>query len=204
MADPQFKRNVAYKIKIGSIASGKPIMEGDRLKSLEIEGRNTVRVNIIGNITDKYIQEGEKKFGSITLDDGSGQIKAKSFGDDVDKFNDLNLGDTLVLIGLVRSWNNEIYLTPEIIKKKDPSYLLLRKLEIESNLPKSLDKVQVSVMKDKIIEMVKEAESSGGVDIEKIILALKEHPDAINQEIKRLLEEGMVYEPRPGKLRWLG
>ena len=204
MPEQQFKRNVAYKIKIGSIMSGKPIMEGDKIKSLETEGKQIVRANVIGNIVDKYIQEGEKKFGSLTLDDGSGQIKVKAFGDDVEKFNELNLGDTLVLIGLVRSWNNEIYLTPEIIKKKDISYLLLRKLEIESNMPKSLDKAQVSDMKEKIVGMVKEAEASGGIDIEKIILSLKEHPDAINQEIKRLLEEGMVYEPRPGKLRWLG
>ena len=26
----------------------------------------------------------------------------------------------------------------------------------------------------------------------------------INQEIKRLLEEGIIFEPRPGKIRWLG
>ena len=204
MPDPQFKRNVAFKLKIGQLLAGKPIMEADRLKSLDIDGKQIVRINIIGNVTDKYIQEGEKKFGSITLDDGSGQIKIKAFGDEVDKFNELNPGDTLAVIGLLKSWNNETYLTPEIVKKKDPSYLLLRKLEVESNMPKSLDKSQVSAIKDKIVDMVKDQEANGGVDIEKIILTLKEHPDAINKEIKRLLEDGMIYEPRPGKLRWLG
>lgn len=204
MPDPQFKRNVAFKLKIGQLLAGKPVMEADKLKSLEIDGKQVVRTNIIGNITDKYIQEGEKKFGSITLDDGSGQIKIKAFGDEVDKFNELNPGDTLVVIGILRSWNNETYLTPEIVKKKDPSYLLIRKLEVESSMPKSLDVSQVSAIKDKIVEMVKDQEANGGVDIEKIILTLKEHPDAINKEIKRLLEDGMIYEPRPGKLRWLG
>jgi hypothetical protein len=52
--------------------------------------------------------------------------------------------------------------------------------------------------------MVKEAEKDGGIDIDKIILELKEHPELINQEIKRLLEDGIAYEPRPGRLRWLG
>ena len=33
---------------------------------------------------------------------------------------------------------------------------------------------------------------------------LHEAPEIINQEIKKLLEEGMAYEPRPGKLRFLG
>ena len=52
--------------------------------------------------------------------------------------------------------------------------------------------------------MVKEAEKDGGVDIDKLILELKEHPEVINQEIKKLLEDGTAYEPRPGKLRYLG
>ncbi|MDO8563631.1 MAG: OB-fold nucleic acid binding domain-containing protein [Nanoarchaeota archaeon] len=199
-----YKRNVAYKLRIGQIISGKPVMESEKLKSLDLNGKQIVRANIIANITDKYLQEGEKKFGSITLDDGSGQIKAKTFGDDVERFTNLQQGDTVLVIGLLRSWNNEVYLTPEIIKNKEPSYLLLRKLEVEAELPKTIDKSQLTQMKDKILSMVKEAESLGGIDIDKIILELKEHPDVINQEIKRLLEDGIAYEPRPGKLRYLG
>lgn len=191
-------------MRIGGLLAGKPLLEGDRLKSLDVGDKQVVRVNLIANIIDKYIQEGEKKFGSITLDDGTGQIKAKTFGDDVEKFTQFNQGDTVVLIGLVRSWNNEVYLTPEIIKKKDPAYLLLRKLEIESNMPKTLPTEQRTALKDKILIMVKEAEKDGGVDIDKLILELKEHPEVINQEIKKLLEDGTAYEPRPGKLRYLG
>lgn len=199
-----YKRNVAYKLRIGQIISGKPVIENEKLKALDLNGKQVVRTNIIANITDKYIQEGEKKFGSITLDDGSGQIKAKAFGDDVDKFTNLQQGDTVLVIGLLRSWNNEVYLTPEIIKNKESSYLLLRKLEVEAELPKTIDKSQLTAMRDKILSMVKEAEAQGGIDIDKIILELKEHPDVINQEIKRLLEDGIAYEPRPGKLRYLG
>ena len=29
-------------------------------------------------------------------------------------------------------------------------------------------------------------------------------PQIIKEEIKRLLEEGLIYEPRPGRLRYLG
>ncbi len=204
MPEQTFKRYTAYKLRIGSLLSAKPLLEADRLKALDLGDRQVARVNIIANVVDKFIQEGEKKFGSLTLDDASGQIKVKTFGDDVDLFAPFNQGDTVVVIGLVRSWNNEIYLTPDIIKKKEPSYLLLRKLEVEADMPKNLEKPQLSAMKDKILDMIKAAEKDGGVEIEKIILELKEHPDPINQEIKRLLEEGIAYEPRPGKLRWLG
>ena len=176
MVESQYKRNTAYKLRIGQILSGKVVMENEKLKSLDLNNKQVVRANIIANVTDKYLQEGEKKFGSITLDDGSGQIKVKTFGDDVEKFTPLQQGDTILLVGLLRTWNNEVYLTPEIIKKKDPSYLLLRKLEVEADMPKTIEKTQLTAMKDKILAMVKDAESSGGVDIDKIILELKEHP----------------------------
>lgn len=198
------KRNIAYKFRVGTILSGKPIIEAERLKHLEIDGKNIVRVNLIANVTDKFIQDGEKKFGSITLDDGTGQIKVKVFGDDIEKFTPLNQGDTILTIGLIRSWNNEVYLTPEILKKKDPQFLLIRKLEVEADTPKTLDKGALTALKDKMIALVKDAEKNNGIDIDKIIMELHEPPEVINQEIKKLLEEGIVYEPRPGKLRYLG
>jgi RPA family protein len=204
--DPnQFKRNIAFKYRIGTLMNGKPMLdENERLKCLEINNKEVVRTNIIANVTDKYIQEGEKKFASITLDDATGQIKVKTFGDDIEKFTSLNQGDTILLIGLLRYWNNEVYLTPEIIKKKDPTFLLVRKLELESEEPKSLPKEQLHALKDKMLSMIKEQDSNGGVEIESMILELKETPSTINQEIKKLLEDGLVYEPRPGKLRYLG
>lgn len=199
-----FKRNIAYKLKIGMLLAGKPTLEGERLKALELGDRQVVRANIIANIIDKYIQEGERRFGSLTLDDATGQLKVKTFGDDVERFAPFNQGDTVAVIGLVRSWNNELYLTPDIIRKKDPAFLLLRKLEIEAAMPKSIAHAERVALKDKIIDMLKATEKDGGLDIERLILELKEHPDVINQEIRKLLEGGIAYEPRPGRLRWLG
>ncbi len=199
-----YKRHTAYKTRIGELLSGKHIKDGERLKALEIIDKQVSRVNIIANVIDKFIQEGEKKFASLTLDDGSGQIKLKTFGEEADKFQQYSMGDTLLVIGLVRLWNQEIYLTPEILKKKDPSYLLLRKLEIDAASPKAIPKEERLALKDKMLEMIKSSEKEGGIDIDKIIMHLKEKPESINQEIKELLKEGIIYEPRPGKLRYLG
>ncbi len=200
----QFKRHIAYKFRIGAILSGKPILENERLKFLELNNKNIVRVNIIANVVDKFVQEVEKKYASITLDDATGQIRVKTFGDDISKFSTLNQGDTILIIGLLKYWKNEVYISPEIIKKKDPAFLLIRKLEIEAEEPKTIDREKLTQLKDKIIQMVKEGDKNNGIEIEKIILDLHEHPDIINQEIKKLLEDGKVYEPRPGKLRYLG
>ena len=195
---------MAYKLRIGEILAGKVILDGERFKFLELNNKQIIRVNVIANVVEKYVQDGEKKFGSLTLDDATGQIKVKVFGEDIEKFTNLNQGDTLLVVGLLRTWNNETYITPEIIKLKEPTYLIVRKLEVEAEQPKSLNHDQIVALKDKITGMIKKAEKEGGIDVEKIILDLKEPPEIINQEIKRLLEEGMIYEPRPGKLRWLG
>ena len=204
LAGEQFKRHIAFKFRIGSILGGKPFLENEKLRFVEINGRHVARANIIANVIDKYIQEGEKKYASVTVDDASGQIKLKVFGDDIEKFSKLNQGDTILVIGMLRFWNNEVYITPEIIKNKDPAFLLVRKLELESEEPKLVDREKLFQLKDKIIQRVKDAEKDNGVEVESLIMELKEHPSVINQEIKKLLEDGLVYEPRPGKLRYLG
>lgn len=199
-----FKRNIAFKRRIGELLSGKPIMENERLKHLELKDKQIIRANIIANIVDKYIQDGEKKFASLTLDDATGQIKVKTFGDDILKFEGFSQGDTILIIGMLRSWNNEVYITPEIIKKKSPEFLLVRKLEIEASVPKVLDNSQITELKDKIIKRIKDSEALGGVEVSLLIEELKEPPASINTEVKKLLENGVAYEPRPGKIRWLG
>jgi RPA family protein len=208
MPDQQFKRNIAYKFRIGDLLIGKPIFDQERFSFLELGDKNIVRVNIIGNIVDKYNSEGEKKYIFFTLDDGSGQIKLRVFGDDVERFTGVTQGQTVIIIGTLRSFNNEVYITPEIIKEQDPKYLLIRKLEIEKNRNQDtqpIEKTQAIAIKDKILEQIKNAEAEGGIDIDKIIMTLRETtPDIINQEIKKLLEDGIIFEPRPGRMRYLG
>jgi RPA family protein len=208
MAEGQFKRNIAYKFRIGDLLIGKPVMDGDRFSFLELGNRKIIRVNIIGNIIDKYESEGERKYIFFTLDDGSGQIKLKCFSDDVNKFKNVLQGQTVLVIGSLRNFNNETYISPEIIREEDTKYLLVRKLEIEKEKNKNLvplAREQIVAVKDKILGIIKDAEKDGGIEMDMIIMNLREiSSEIINQEIKRLLEEGIVFEPRPGKIRWLG
>lgn len=205
----QFKRNVAFKFRIGDLLVAKPILEQERFKFLEFGDKKVVRVNLIGNIVDRFDSQGDKKYTFFTLDDGSGQMPLKVFGDDVEKFKNVVQGLTVVVIGVVRYWNNQIYVTPEIIKEKDPKFLLIRKLEIEKNRNESslapVEKGEITAIKDKILEMIKGAEAEGGIEVDNLITNLREaSPQVINQEVKRLLEEGIIFEPRPGKVRYLG
>ena len=201
------KREIAYKLRIGDILAGKPILEQEsgRFNLLELGDKKIIRVHTIANVIDKFTSEGEKKFANLTIDDASGQIQIRAFGDDINLFNDISQGHTLRVIGVLRTFNNEIYILPEIIKIIDPRYLLVRKLELEKSKPKEeVKKEEIIVIKDKIMQKIKEAEPQEGIDSEKLIMEIRASPDIINQEIRKLLEEGIIYEPRPGRLRYLG
>lgn len=210
------KRNVAYKVRIGDVLRGQPVTDPNnldnsgspRFKHLELDGKEVVRVNVVANIVDKYSSQGEKQYSTLTIDDASGQLRIKMFGDDVGKFDGINPGDTVMIIGLCRFFNNEVYLSPEIITIKDPRYLLVRKLELEKESPvnpnKPVNKEGVLAVRDQIIRMIKEGEESGGIEMDKMIMSIKAPAEIINQEVKKMLEEGLAYEPRPGKLRYLG
>ena len=209
MPEQEFKRHIAYKFRIGDLLIGKPIFDGERFSFLELGNKKIVRVNIIGNIVERYDAVGERKYSFLTLDDGSGQIKLKSFGDDVDKLSGINQGSTVVVIGVLRNFNNETYISPEIVKESEPKYLLVRKLELEkqraTTAPPIKGKQEIIAVKDKILELIKSSEDNGGIEVDSIIMKLRDiSPEIINQEIKKLLEEGIIFEPRPGKLRWLG
>ena len=222
MPEPQFKRHIAYKFRIGDILSGNPVVNNERFSFLDLDDKKVVRVNVVGSIVDKYEKEGEKNYAFLTLDDGSGQIKLKSFGDEIEKVKNISHGQTIIIIGSLRYFNNEIYISPEIVKEQDPKYLVLRKTELEKQ--KSGQGEESSVLsetkisnenetktlsteknlKDKIIELIKNSESDGGIDTEKLISILNESQEIINKEVQSLLEEGIIFEPRPGKIRWLG
>jgi len=213
MATEFKKRETAHKIRIGDILRANQIFEeseaqNKRLQFVELGNKKIRRVNLIANIVDKYNSEGESKFATVTIDDGSGQIRARLFGEEIIKFESLNQGDTIILIGLLRSYNQELYIIPEIIKKQDPKYLLVRKLELEKEIPKPTtpeQKKEVKALRDEIIDKIKAAESNEGIDKEEIIMSLKKtNPQIITQEISKLLEEGIIYEPKPGRVRYLG
>ncbi len=203
LMNEQKKRNVAYKFRIGDLLKAKPVINEGRFLFLELNEKKVIRVNIIANVVDKYFSEGEKKYASVTVDDASGQIKLKTFGEDIQILKEITQGDTIQLVGVVREYNGEIYILPEIVKKVDPKWLLVRKLEIQ-NSRKNIPLPSNAPVKEVLLEKIKDADSSGGIEIEKMIMEIEASPDIINKEVKKLLEEGMIYEPRPGVLRYLG
>lgn len=213
------KRETAHKIRIGDLLKGQPIYDetppepgtqitNPRLLHVALGDKKIVRVNLIANVIDKFESTGETKFATLTVDDGSGQIRARVFSDDLHKFENIVQGDTLTVIGLIRSYNQELYILPEIVKKQDPKYLLIRKLELEKEAPvqpTKEEKKEIKSHRDDIIDLVKSSEDNEGIDKDEIIMKFTDaKPEILTQEIQKLLEEGIIYEPKPGRVRYLG
>ncbi len=123
------QRQTAYKVQAKDILEGQAVFDGERFSAIESSGKRILRVNLVGNVIDKYVNS-EKKYCTLTVDDGSGQIRIKGFSDQFDLLNGPEVGDTLYIVGMLRYFNNELYIMPEIIRKSDPIWLSVRSLEL--------------------------------------------------------------------------
>jgi RPA family protein len=211
------KRQTAFRLKISDISSGNAV-SNEKINFIEIGNKKVARINILANVVDKFISEGEKKYAALTIDDGSGQIRIKAFGEDIQKLKAVEIGDTILIVGNIRSFNNEVYILPEILKRMDAKWLIARKLEIEKNRVKephnarqtanpssdskpNLIKNTASSLKEQILGMLKE--NDDGLDIDKIIMSMHMPVEEINSTVTKMLEEAEIYEPKPGRIRLL-
>ena len=140
-ADKKHIRDVALKISINTLLSGKYVQEKETEPNylLTSEEKKIYRLNLMANILSREI------VGSITnllIDDGTGSIILRSFEKNKTTEN-LNIGDTILILGKVRIYNQEKYISPEIIKKINPLWLKLRALELNKNILTS-NKIEIN------------------------------------------------------------
>jgi len=223
MNNTKFERFVAKKIRIDDLNRGKYIKEENELSSNYILLSNNdkvSRVNIIGlnvlELPDSFI-----------LDDGNAQIPIRPFNQE---FQNHKLGSLLCVIGKVREYNNTKYVIPEIIKElnnilwKQVRELELKYLSIisnacvdkgihdiraEENISKN-QKIIVEEIKDNNVEdnifdmiysLIPTLDKGDGVTIEELKKHIKR--EDCEKIIYRLIEEGEVFEIKPGKIKIL-
>jgi RPA family protein len=204
----------AYKIWIGSILGGNMIFNGDKFIAVDVSNKSISKVNFIANVIETYANN-EKHFTSVTLDDGSGQIRVKGFSDSSFLLDGINMGETICVIGWLRYFNNELYMIPEIVRRVDSKWALIRRLELiklfgdpsqtKTNTPESNEE-KFEVKSEKlddtrqvILSMIKKNDE--GMDIEKLIMETNFPVEKINSILNSLMEAGDIYEPMPGRLR---
>lgn len=124
------KRLVAMKVRIAEIMSGRWTQrEGLNANYLLTRtGKHLSRVRVIVTIVAKFMSQ-DKKFSSITLDDGSETIRAKAFNSFI--FDSVKIGDIVDIIGKLRQYNDELYVVTEIVMPANPDWEILRELELK-------------------------------------------------------------------------
>ena len=127
------KKLIAYKVWINDILNSKIYKEEDgdfSISYIKVKDIRISKINIMANIVEKFLSE-DKNFASITLDDGSGAIRVKTWKEDTMKVENFNVGDIVNIIGRPRTYNEESFIVPELIRKvDDPNFEVLRKLEL--------------------------------------------------------------------------
>jgi len=120
------KRWVAHKVSIKNLLSGKPTEDN----ALEVTGIIINRARILGSVVSKFIGP-DDKYAFLIIDDGTETIRVRGFEDSIPIIKEINTGDVVDVIGRIRTYEDEIYIIPEIIKKvTDPNWEILRKLEL--------------------------------------------------------------------------
>jgi len=196
------ERQTAYKLWIGTLLKGKSVQENEKFIAIDIGSKKVSRVNIVANVIDKYSDE-NRPYVSITMDDSTGQIRVKAFADSTNILSGVNIGDTALIIGMARVFNNELYILPEIVRIVEPKWALVRKLELikeSGRFENQTTPAEATNNKERVLNMLRQ--NAEGIDIDKIIMQLHDlDVTEINNIITELISDGLIYEPMPGKLR---
>jgi len=124
------KRAIAYRFRIKGLAGGEYVAGKtiDNPTYVKLGDMNVSRVDLLGRVLEKSDSEG---FSSMTLQDKTGKIKIKVFGNDSIIANAVAIGDLVRVIGKIRQDNIERFVLGEIVKKiDDANYELLRDKEL--------------------------------------------------------------------------
>ena len=206
------KRQVAYKVKINDVLKGEYIKEeGEWVPNyIHVGDKKVSRVNLMAVVVSKHDPENTNN-KSLLIDDGSGKISIRSFEEN-SNFDNINVGEFVLVIGRPREYFNEKYIVSEILKKmNNPLWAEVRKLELEdkkkpmeASEPERTDVNEEPIVEDinkKIFDLIKEIDSGEGADTQEVIT--KSNTDKAEGIITSLLEQGDVFEIKPGKLKIL-
>lgn len=215
MPSDSVKRLVAEKVSI------KDILQGDYVKQdgwnpnyITTRKKKVSRVNVMAVVVSK--STADTNYYSFVLDDGTGNISVRSFEKN-DVIENLEIGDMVLLIGRLREFGNERYVIPEIIKKNiNKKWAEVRKIELKGGAEDSTKKqnqvreiIEPVVKEEPITEsssqlicnLIKNLDNGNGVDFDNVIKNSK--LDNTEEIISNLLQEGEVFELKPGKLKVL-
>jgi hypothetical protein len=206
------QRMTAKKTRISDIMNGNWVKREGLEPSFVItpSGEKVSRARLLGTVVARFLAE-DGNFGSITLDDGTDTIRAKTFKT-VKPLDEFNPGETVDLVGKVREYNGEIYVIPEVIARvSDPNFELMRRLELLAKGgapvgPAPKEEGESAPAKEEDPELRKEVlaiigSEADGIDYSEIMKKVDAPEERVESVLNEVLAEGICYEPTPGRIK---
>ncbi|MEN6379068.1 MAG: OB-fold nucleic acid binding domain-containing protein, partial [Methanofastidiosum sp.] len=130
---------IAYKMRIIDLVNGK--LKKDEMGGvlLSTPFGESKEARIIGTIIDSY-RNNENTYGSFTIDDGTATTRLKAWSDKIELLDKFKRGEIVDIIGRVGEYQDEIYITPEIIIPVTPNYWLYRELELSKRIKELMER----------------------------------------------------------------
>ena len=201
------ERMTAVKVRMRDITGGSWVKNEGMVPSYVITpyGEQVSRSRVIGTVVSKFIAE-DGNFASITVDDSTDTMRLKTFKT-VKPLDRIEVGDVVDVVGKLREFNGEVYMIPEVVRKADISWELLRKLEVLKRMErfgiqggKNAGVVKRDAgLREEILKVI--GSKKEGVEFGEVVRNVKAPEDRIEEEINSLLAEGICYESRPGMIR---
>ncbi len=213
-------RLTAVRTSISEINNGTYIQEENQNYVLTARQEKLVRVNVLAIVIEK---EELGTIRTILLDDGTGQIPLRSFEENKN-IAAVQAGDVLMVFGKVRTYNQQKYLSAEMIRKVSPVWLKVRKRELPELFKKKLsseispeiveemkitfsdknsefENVSHDFPEDKIKQLIKKLDGGQGALVEDL-LERSVLPET-EARLKKMLEEGEIFQNLPGRVKVL-
>lgn len=201
------KRQVACKVWISDILNSIFMKDETSAGYIKINEAVVSRVNLIATVVYKADQE--QNLSSVMIDDGTGKILLKSF-ENFAPFSKVDVGDMVLVVGRIREFSSEKYLMPEILKKlNDNNWMAVRKLELKNHIlveqkEEKIDDTNVNISVntgEHVYILIKKLDDGDGADIDEVIK--NSNLNDAELIINRLLENGDIFEIKPGRVKVL-
>ena len=214
-----FLRQTAIKTNIQDLTNSIFVETSENEQNyLLLKDQRVYRINILGIVIKK---EKNGSMLNLLIDDKTGLITVRFFEEN-DAANRTEVEDCISVIGKLRKYNNEKYISPEIFKKVDPLWLKTRIKELNALKKDNIveqragsevaesqqDKLAASdncfndiPLVEKITNLIKELDQGSGVQIEELID--KSVVENIEKVINQMLERGDIFQNQPGRVKVL-
>lgn len=202
----------AVRLTIQNILQGTYIQESEQNPNyLLLENNQKVyRLNVVAVVLD------QQKIGSLTnllVEDGTGKIVVRFF-EEQKNLTHCTPGSVVLIIGKLRMYSQEKYISPDVCKRISPLWLKVRSQELSQHKPGEIPLIQEkkadspltleeekTLPSEKLIKLIKQLDEGGGAGMEDL---LEKSPlQNTEQIVEQMLKKGEIYQITPGKVKVL-